>query len=82
MVEDLVSDRGTVAGSFHESDTLADRCTQYFRYYPGATAYDPPQEFPVSYPHLIVIVPNLAMVGLAYWLEQRRVKALGEKKKA
>ena len=43
-------------------------------YYPGSTAYDPPQELSISYPHLFVVGPNLAMVGLGYWLEQRRVK--------
>lgn len=51
-------------------------------YYPGATAFDPPQAFPISYPHVFVVGPNLAMVGLAYWLEQRRVKALNGRKKA
>ena len=45
-------------------------------YYPGSTAFDPPQHFPISYPHIFVVGPNLAMVGLAYWLEQRRVKAV------
>lgn len=51
-------------------------------YYPGATAFDPPQEFSFSYPHLIVVGPNLAMVGLAYWLEQRRVRGLKGGKRA
>ena len=51
-------------------------------YYPGATAYDPPQAFFINYPHVFVVGPNLAMIGLAYWLEQRRVRALNEKKTA
>ena len=51
-------------------------------YYPGSTAFDPPQEFPISYPHVFVVGPNLAMVGLAYWLEQRRVKAVKGAKQA
>jgi hypothetical protein len=51
-------------------------------YYPGSTAFDPPQDFPISYPHVFVVGPNLAMVGLAYWLEQRRIKALKSAKKS
>lgn len=45
-------------------------------YYPGSTAFDPPQKSSVSYPHLFVVAPNLAMVALAYWLEQGSTKSV------
>lgn len=50
-------------------------------YYPGSTAWDPPQHFSVPYTHLFVVVPNLAIIGLAYGLEQRRVAAEGDWKR-
>lgn len=46
------------------------------RFYPDATAFDPPQEFAVSYPHLFVVGPMLGLVGLAYGLERRRVRGM------
>lgn len=49
-------------------------------YYPGSTAYDPPQEFSMAFPHVFIVVPNLSMVALAYWLEQRRMTNLKAKK--
>ena len=42
-------------------------------YYPGATAWDPPQHFDVPYVHLFVVVPMLSLVAMAYGLEQWRV---------
>ncbi len=50
-------------------------------FYPGATAWDPPQFFTTKYPHIAVFTPNLVMVGLAYYLEQRRVGGLKAKTK-
>ena len=46
-------------------------------YYPGATAWDPPQEFGVPYVHLYVVVPMLALVGVAYGLERWRFVSEG-----
>ncbi|KAK1070131.1 hypothetical protein LTR12_003468 [Friedmanniomyces endolithicus] len=46
-------------------------------YYPGATAWDPPQEFGVPYVHLYVVVPMLALVGMAYGLERWRFVSEG-----
>ncbi|TKA80812.1 hypothetical protein B0A55_01617 [Friedmanniomyces simplex] len=41
-------------------------------YYPGATAWDPPQEFSVPHVHLYVVIPILSLVATAYGLEQWR----------
>ncbi|KAK0264682.1 hypothetical protein LTR91_010581 [Friedmanniomyces endolithicus] len=53
-------------------------------YYPGATAWDPPQHFTVPYSHLYVVIPMLSIVATAFGLEQWRVTAQrsGEQKKA
>lgn len=52
-------------------------------YYPGATAWDPPQHFSVPYVHLFVVVPMVSLVALAYGIEKRRVAGLkGSKVKA
>lgn len=50
-------------------------------YFPGATAWDPPQKQPFKMAHLVVVIPMLSLVGLAYGLEQIRV-AGGAKAKA
>lgn len=44
-------------------------------YYPGSTGFDSPQDAPMSFPQILVIVPNVAAIGLAYWLEQKRATA-------
>ncbi|KAK3069110.1 hypothetical protein LTR53_012808 [Teratosphaeriaceae sp. CCFEE 6253] len=41
-------------------------------YYPGATAWDPPQSFSVPFVHLFVVGPMLSLVMAAYVLEQWR----------
>ena len=43
------------------------------RFYPGATAFDPPLDLPVSFPQAFSIVPSLGIIALAHWLEQRSV---------
>lgn len=52
-------------------------------YYPGATAWDPPQHFSVPYSHIYVVLPMLSVVGLAFGIEQWRVGSIaGQKAKA
>lgn len=51
-------------------------------FYPGSTAYDPPQQFEIENPQIFVIVPNLAMVVVAYVLEQQSAGALRKGKEA
>ncbi|KAK5118564.1 hypothetical protein LTR85_008029 [Meristemomyces frigidus] len=54
--------------------------TAYF--FPGATAWDPPQQAPFEMSHLAVVVPMLSLVGTAYALEQLRVGGLAKSEKA
>ena len=52
-------------------------------FYPGSTAFDPPQTSDYSFAQLyFLIVPLMSIIMTAYWLEQRRVAALGGKKAA
>ncbi|EMC96318.1 hypothetical protein BAUCODRAFT_107842 [Baudoinia panamericana UAMH 10762] len=46
-------------------------------YYPGATAWDPPQSFGVGPVHLFVVVPMLSLVGVAFGMERWRVGRQG-----
>ena len=54
------------------------QCSAY--YYPGATAWDPPQEFPFEIIHLFVVLPMLSLVAAAYCLEQWRIADLQDAK--
>ncbi|KAK5702802.1 hypothetical protein LTR97_003748 [Elasticomyces elasticus] len=48
-------------------------------YYPGATAWDPPQHFSVPHIHLYVVVPMLSLVALAQVLERWRLSGIDER---
>lgn len=48
--------------------------------FPGATAWDAPQKFSMAFPQAFMIVPVLGVIGLAYWLEKKRL-AVAEKVK-
>ncbi|KAK4962755.1 hypothetical protein LTR10_000382 [Elasticomyces elasticus] len=48
-------------------------------YYPGATAWDPPQHFSVPNIHLYVVVPMLSLVALAQVLERWRLSEIDER---
>jgi len=43
-------------------------------YYPGATAWDPPQQFDKPNIHMFVVLPALSIVTVAYGLEQWRLR--------
>lgn len=49
-------------------------------YYPGATAWDPPQELPFEQMHLVVVLPMLTLVAAAYGLEHWRISAMQDGK--
>lgn len=41
--------------------------------FPGATAWDPPQQFSSVFPQAYMIMPVLGVIWLAYWLDSQGI---------